>query len=74
MIKTQWLHRNAVVNKRRIDGLKIIEGNKISAQIQEILQKEANTIDDADQYLLNHSIEEIETWTGAREKNLAKIN
>jgi hypothetical protein len=30
MIKTQWLHRNAVVHKRRRDGLKLEEGQKIS--------------------------------------------
>ena len=68
MIRTQWLHRNAVVHKRRRDGLKIIEGNKISAKIQEILHEGANAIDEVDQYLLNHSIEEIETWTGAKKK------
>ena len=28
----------------------------------------ANIIDDGDQYLLDHSIEEIETWTGAKKK------
>ena len=68
MIRTQWLHRNAVVHKRRRDGLKIIEGNKISEKIQETLQEGGNTVDEADQYLLDHSIEEIDAWTGAKKK------
>ena len=68
MIRTQWLHRNAVVHKRRRDGLKIIEGNKISAKIQEIWQERANIVYEVDQYLLNHSIAEIETWIGAKKK------
>ena len=68
MIRTQWLHRNVVVHERRRDGLKVAEGNKIRAEIQEILQEDANTVDEADQYLLDYSIGEIETWTGAKKK------
>jgi hypothetical protein len=68
MIRTQWLHRNAVVHKRRRDGLKIGEGNKISAKIQETLQEGESEIDEADRYLLDYSIEEINAWTGAKKK------
>ena len=68
MIRIQWLHRNAVVHKRRRDGLKIIEGNKVSERIKDTLQEGEHNIDETDHYLLNYGLKEIETWTGAKKK------
>ena len=68
MIKTQWLHRNAVVHKRRRDGLKLEEGQRISNEIIDIIQEGTEVIDEEDQYLLDHSIEEINAWKGAKKK------
>ena len=68
MIRTQWLHRNSVVHKRRKDGLKIEEGKKISTQIYEALETGARDLDTVDHYLLDYSIEQIDEWTGAKKK------
>ena len=68
MIKTQWLHMNAVVHKRRRDGLKLEEGQRISNEIIEIIQEGTEVIDEEDQYLLDHSIEEINAWKGDKKE------
>ena len=68
IIHSQWIYRNEVVHKRTADGLKRVEGANIRIAIRSHLRQGTTGLDDEDKFLVKHTFQEINRWSGDEKK------
>ena len=68
IIRSQWIYRNEIVHKRTADGLKQVEGANIRIAIRSQLRQGTTGLDDEDKFLVWHTYQEINNWSGDEKK------
>ena len=68
LIHSQWLFRNEIVHRKSQDGLSQAEAAQIRIAIRVQLRLGIQNLDEEDHFLLQHTYDDISTWSGIEKK------